>query len=258
MDKKGSHKDSRHAAIGIKQVLRPEWLKKTTDLLLAGMDGTAIRHELHDYLSTRKGDGTLGQRSELTRTFAVNNLMNIWVSPAAELASLRESALALLRKKPEQQICLHWAMTSAAYPFWFNVARQTGRLLALQDQITKMQIETRLKEHYGDRQTVSRYGRFVVRSFVAWNVIRNADNKGCYTKSQPLPAIDPAVTALLFESALFAMPEGRASLPLLKNNPAFFPFQFADITGEQLANSSQRMSIERYGRGEEILCITVE
>ncbi|TVS21080.1 MAG: hypothetical protein EA424_00695, partial [Planctomycetaceae bacterium] len=37
---------------------------------------------------------------------------------------------------------------------WLNVASQTGRLLALQDQATHAQIINRLKEQYGDRSQV--------------------------------------------------------------------------------------------------------
>ena len=68
----------------------------------------------------------------------------------------------------KQWLPLHSAILSAAYPFWFNVATQTGRLLKLQEQITQHQIFNRLKEQYGDRETVSRNARYTIRSFVAW------------------------------------------------------------------------------------------
>ena len=43
----------------------------TVNLLLSGMDATIIRQELHHYLSDRKGGGSLGERSENTRKFAL-------------------------------------------------------------------------------------------------------------------------------------------------------------------------------------------
>jgi len=147
----------RHEAIGIKQAIRFEWMQKAANLLLAGLDAKTIRQELHEFLADRKGNGSEGERSDQTRTFVVNNLMKIWVSPDPELIPFRDASLAFLRENPSMALAVHWGMISAVYPFWFNVARQTGRLLALQDQVTQTQIINRLKEQYGDRQTVSRY-----------------------------------------------------------------------------------------------------
>ena len=156
----------RHEAIGIKQAIRFEWMQKAANLLLAGLDAKTIRQELHEFLVDRKGNGSEGERSDQTRTFVVNNLMKIWVSPDPELIPFRDASLAFLRDlpapsaarqagNPSMALAVHWGMISAVYPFWFNVARQTGRLLALQDQVTQTQIINRLKERYGDRQTVS-------------------------------------------------------------------------------------------------------
>ena len=153
----------RHETIGIKQALRFEWMRKAADLAQEGSDAKTIRRELHEFLADKKDDGPESERSEQTRAFAVNNLMNIWVTPATDLVPFRNASLAYLREHPTEDLAIHWGMISAAYPFWFNVAKQAGRLLALQEQVTKAQIITRLKEQYGDRQTVSRYARFVIR-----------------------------------------------------------------------------------------------
>ena len=222
----------RHGAIGIKQAIRFEWMQKTVNLLLAGLDINTIRQELHTFLADRKGDGSKGERSDQTRIFAVNNLMKIWVSPAPELISFRKASLAFLRENPSMALAIHWGMISAAYPFWFNVARQTGRLLALQDQVTQAQIIKRLKEQYGDRQTVSRYARFVIRAFVAWGVLKDSAIKGCYEKAAPMNIAEPNLAILMFESALMANPEPKSALGLLLNDPAFcFPTQRSDRCG---------------------------
>ncbi len=173
----------RQASIGIKQVIFFERMQKTANLLLAGLDTKTIRLELHDFISNKKGVGSKGEQSDQTRTFAVNNLMKIWVSPDPCLVSFRDNALAFIQKKPSMALAVHWSMVSVVYPFWFNVARQTGRLLALQEQVTKSQIISRLKEQYGDRQTVSRYAQYVIRSFIAWEVLKDSKVKGCYEKT---------------------------------------------------------------------------
>jgi hypothetical protein len=165
----------------------------------------------------------------------------------------RDASLAVLRGNPSMALAVHWGMISAAYPFWFNVARQTGRLLALQDQVTQTQIINRLKEQYGDRQTIFRYGRYVLRSFVAWGVLQDVDAKGCYEKAAPVSIAEPNLAILMFESALLATPEARGALGLLLNNPAFFPFQLPVMTGDFVSQRSERIDVVRYGLDDELL-----
>jgi hypothetical protein len=243
----------RHEAIGIKQAIRFDWMQKTANLLLAGLDAKTIRQELHEFLTCRNGNDCTGERSEWTRTFAVNNLMNIWVSPDRTLIPFRNASLALLQTHPKMSMAIHWGMISAAYPFWFSVARQTGRLLALQEQVTQLQIINRLKEQYGDRQTVSRHGRFVIRSFVAWGVLKDARVIGCYDKSDMMNVDDYDLVILMFEAALHAMPEGQGTMHLLTNHPAFFPFQLPVMTGDVVSRRCQRVDVARYGLDDELL-----
>jgi len=243
----------RHEAIGIKQAIRFEWMQKVANLLLAGLDTKTIRYELHEFLADKKGNGSEGERSDQTRTFAVNNLMRIWVSPDPDLIPFRDASLAFLWENPSMALAVHWGMISAVYPFWFNVARQTGRLLALQDQVTQTQIINRLKGQYGDRQTVSRYARFVIRSFVAWGALKDSETKGCYEKVAPVIIVEPNLAILMFESALLATPEANGTLGLLLNNPAFFPFQIPVMTGDFVSQRSDRIDVVRYGLDDELL-----
>ena len=243
----------RHEAIGIKQAIRFEWMQKAANLLLAGLDTKTIRQELHEFLAERKGNGCEGERSEQTRTFVVNNLMKIWVSPDLELLPFRDASLAFLREHPSMALAVHWGMISAVYPFWVNVARQTGRLLALQDQVTQAQIINRLKEQYGDRQTVSRYARFVIRSFVVWGALKDSETKGCYEKAAPVSIADANLALLMFESVLLATPGAKGALGLLLNNPAFFPFHLPVMTGDFVSQRSDRIDVVRYGLDDELL-----
>lgn len=243
----------RHEAIGIKQAIRFEWMQKAANLLLAGLDAKTIRQELHEFLADRKGNGSEGERSDQTRTFVVNNLMKIWVSPDPELIPFRDASLAFLRENPSMALAVQWGMISAVYPFWFNVARQTGRLLALQDQVTQTQIINRLKEQYGDRETVSRYAKYVVRSFVAWGALIDSEAKGCYKKPTPVGVADSSLVILMLESTLHSTPEGKGALGLLLNNPAFFPFQLPVLTGDFVAQRSDRIDMVRYGLDDELL-----
>lgn len=247
---------TRHETIGIKQAIRFEWMQKAVNLLLAGLDAKTIRQELHELLADRTGKGSEGERSEQTRTFVVNSLMKTWVAPDPELVSFRDASLAFLRENPSMALAVHWGMISAVYPFWFNVARQTGRLLALQDQVTQTQIINRLKEQYGDRQTVSRDARFVIRSFVAWGALKDSWAKGCYETATPVEITDTKLAILMCESALLAIPEAKAALGSILSNPAFFPFQLPVLSGDLVSRYSERIDVVRHGLDAELLRLT--
>lgn len=222
-------------------------MDKTLQMMLAGFAEKDIRSELNDYLSTQKQSGGIGERGDKTYGMAIS-LLAAWFSPNHELKAFCDEAFRLASSlRMDQWLPIHWAVITAAYPFWYNVARQTGRLLSLQEQVTQQQIFGRLKEQYGDRETVARNARYTVRSFVAWKVLEDTVIKGCYTKTVPIIITDHKVALLLIESVLLATPEVNSSLGVLLNNPAFFPFQIPILTGEFISQRSERFEVVRYG-----------
>jgi len=136
----------RHEKLGIKQTVQRHWMDRTVQMLLAGMSEKEIRAELDDYLSTQKQSGGTGERGKKTYGMAIA-LLAAWFAPEEELRPFSGDALRLAKDLPtDRWLPLHWAVLSASYPFWFNVARQTGRLLNLQGQIAQSQVFGRLKE----------------------------------------------------------------------------------------------------------------
>ena len=243
----------RHEKLGIKQTIQKHWMDYTVKMMLAGLSEHEIRSELNEYLSTQKQSGGTGDRGRKTYGIGISILAS-WFSPVKELTAFRDHALDLVQKiSPGMWLPYHWAIISASYPFWFNVAKQTGRLLNLQDQVTQAQIFTRLKEQYGDRETVARNARYAIRSFIAWGVLSDSKVKGCYKKSSIMNICDTDVTILLFEAALHAEIEGKAALGLLKSNPAFFPFQLPVLTGDFISQQSTVITVVRYGLDDELL-----
>jgi hypothetical protein len=244
---------SRHETIGIKQVIRLAWMQKTANLILAGFDPASARKELHLWLTQDRGDTEGAAQSERTRKFVVSNLMRTWVTPDSELVPFRDACVRLIQDTPSTSFVVHWAIISAAYPFWWHAAIQTGRLLALQDRVTQRQIINRLKEQYGDRATIGRYAQYVIRSFVNWGVLLDTEVRGSYSKSPTSIVSDNTATAILMESALHASVEARAEWGVLTNSPAFFPFQLADLTGTTLSMDNDRIEVVRYGLDTEMV-----
>lgn len=136
------------------------------------------------------------------------------------------------------------------YP-WF-VARDI-MYHAIEQFIQQAQVFNRLKEQYGDRETVSRNARYTVRSFVAWGVLKDTNTKGCYEKAVPIVITDLDLAVLVYESALLASSEAKSALGLLINNPAFFPFHLPAMTGDFVSQRSKRIDVIRYGLDDELL-----
>jgi len=118
--------------IGIDRIIRLRWLEKTAYLVLAGSNRSTIRVTLQEEIANSFRSTNTSVRGSLDKT--ITNLMKIWVNPPKELVSFHENGLRLLKKlPPDQQIAVHWGMTTAVYPFWANVASHAGRILRLQD-----------------------------------------------------------------------------------------------------------------------------
>lgn len=243
----------RHEKLGIKQTIQKDWMDRVVRMMLAGMAEKEIRADLNDYLSTQKQSGGVGERGKKTYGMAIGPLSS-WFAPSNELLMFRDRALSLAKNvSPPNWLPLHWAMITASYPFWFEVAKQVGRLLNLQDQITQAQIFNRLKERYGDREVVARNARYTVRSFVAWGVLIDSETKGCYEKVGSIPIPDHTLASLMLEASLHAMPEGKGALTLLLNSPAFFPFGLPVLSGDVVSRGSDSIEVVRYGLDDELL-----
>ena len=231
-------------------------MDRVVQMMLAGMTENEIRADLDEYMSTQKKSGGVGERGRKTYGMAIS-VLAAWFSPRNDLEAFRNDALSIAKNlSANKWLPLHWSIISASYPFWFNVAKQVGRLFNLQDQITQAQVFGRLKEHYGDRETVARNARYTVRSFVAWEVLKDSKNKGCYEKAAKADVSDQKLTLLMLEAALRASSEGKGVLDQLVNNPAFFPFQLPAMRGDFISQNNNRIEVIRYGLDEELLKLT--
>jgi hypothetical protein len=72
-------------------------------------------------------------------------------------------------------------MVMAVYPFWSGVAIQTGRLLRLQGSAAAAHVQRRIREQYGERETVSRAACRVLRSYLDWGVLQETGANGVYS-----------------------------------------------------------------------------
>lgn len=240
--------------IGFSQRVRLEWLEQTANLVLAGNDKVAVNDALQELLRDKVSIGGWAERGNREKIITI--LLKTWLTTPSELESLRVEGLDLLKRSPQcDHLAIHWGMVIAAYPFWACVAIQTGRLIRLQGSAAAAHIQRRVREQYGERETVSRAARRVLRSYLDWGVLRETGATGNYYAGMPSAIDDPQLIAWLVESTLYARANRTATLKELIESPILFPFKIKRVTPETTANFSARLEILRQGLDNEIVLL---
>jgi len=240
--------------IGFSQRVRLEWLEQTANLILAGNDRAAINDALQELLKDKVSVG--GQAERGNREKIITILLKTWLTVPSELESLRVEGLELLKRLARtDHMAVHWGMVMAVYPFWSGVAVQVGRLLRLQGSAAAAHVQRRVREQYGERETVSRSARRVLRSYLDWGVLQQTGIKGVYTAGTILPINDFRLIAWLAEASLHARANGSAPLKDLIDSPSFFPFRIKPIHAEILVAASSRLDILRHGLDDDLVML---
>src|SRR5947209_6488434 len=113
---------------------------------------------------------------------------------------LRDDGLDHLRRLPlDDHLAVHWGMSMAAYPFFGTVAEATGRLLRLQGSAGAAQVQRRTREQLGERETVARAARRILRCFLDWGVLEVSTEKGVYQAAAVRTVEDTRLAAWLLE-----------------------------------------------------------
>jgi len=124
-------------------------------------------------------------------------------------------------------------MVTAVYPFLSAVATQTVRLLKLQGFASASQVQRRIRELYGERQTVSRATQCVLRTYFDWDVLQEACTKGVYAPKATIHVNDPQLVAWLVEAFLYVLANRPAPLKELFDKPCAFSHpDKTDTSGE--------------------------
>ena len=246
--------NSRHQQIGFSQRVRLEWLTQTANLVLAGNNKAAVTESLQELLHDKVSVG--GQAVRGNREKVITLLLKTWVEVPKGLKDLRNDGLDLLKTLPgNSHLAVHWGMTMAVYPFWAAVAASTGRLLRLQGTAAAAQIQRRVREQYGERETVSRAARRVIRSFLDWQVMVETPRKGIYAQGTKLSIDIPELSAWLVEAALHARPTNSAIMNELLDGTTLFPFHHMQLSAAQLASRSPRLELMRSGLSDDLVTL---
>lgn len=242
---------SQRVQVGFSQRIQLDWLEFTAGLLLAGSTRGKIFAALDDFLQDKLSVGS--NTKSTNRRKAISILLRIWVSVPESLEPLRNEGLEHLRRLPtHEHLPVHWGMTMAVYPFFGVVAETVGRLLRLQGSFAAAQAQRRIREQLGERETVSRAARRVLRCFVDWGVLQDTREKGVYQAASVRLVEDKKLVAWLIEAALVASNSDSGSLKAFAQTPALFPFAIGQIDLTDL-EGNERLELFRQGLDENMV-----
>lgn len=244
---------NREAGIGFSQRVQIEWLDLTAHLYLAGHPKKTIEDTLQAYLSERLSVGSNARSGN--RALTIGILVRTWVVPPKRVELLRDEGLQLLQLLPSSEsLILHWGMAMAVYPFFQVVAETVGRLHRLQGTIAASQIQRRMQEQYGERSTVERATRRILRSFFDWGVLQDTSEKGIYRITPSRIVNDVDLVGWLVEASLLAKKSGSGTFQSLTHHPALFPFE-TQLTNIRMLEKRSRLEVFRQGVDEEVIML---
>jgi hypothetical protein len=245
---------NRFDMIGLDRLVRFEWLEKTSNLILAGNEAKEVRAILREDLKNLFRSDRTDVRGSLDKTITI--LMKVWLTVPPEREELRLDGLELLKNVPvSSRLVIHWGMVMSVYPFWAGVAAQVGRLLRLQDCAAAYQVQRRVREQYGERETVSRRTRYVLRSYLDWGVLQEAKTNGVYAAGPTLAVDDVPLISWLVEAFLHTREDGSFPMKDLLNSPILFPFQIEPKPAENYVADSSRLEILRHGLDDDLIML---
>lgn len=240
--------------IGFSQRVRLEWFERAANLILAGNKQPAVVDGLQEFLRDKVSVG--GQAVRGNREKIITIIVKTWLTVPNELAPLRDDGLALFQRTQRgDHLALHWGMVSAAYPFWACVAGQTGRLLRLQGTAAASHVQLRVREQYGERETVSRATRRILRSFVDWGVLCESDAIGVYEPAPPVDVASQDLVAWMIEAAMMSGVSGPTTLRNISDGIGMFPFRLSRLTAGDLVDASPRLDVITHNLDEEIVVL---
>jgi hypothetical protein len=239
--------------IGFSQRLQLQWLDRTAGLLSAGSPCAQIKVALTDLLKDQLSVNGTAERGNREKTVTI--LLKTWVTVPRDLQPLRDEGLDHYRRLPvEAHLPIHWGMAMAVYPFFAVVAETVGRLVKLQGTAAAVQVQRRVRELLGERETVARATRRILRTLIDWGVLTDAQEKGVYEPTERHRLKDTRLAAWLVEATLLASGSSSVTLDVILQSPALFPFELPRLTPKDFESMNR---LEMFRQGGDVATVAI-
>lgn len=216
--------------VGFLCALKPEWLNKTVELVIEGLEPERIRDELNDYLSY-----DINSPDNIRKTREM--LMKLWVNPVenAAITRIRQISLDEVRNGSTDKVAFHWCMLLLHYPVFADVAGAIGKLTNMQDEFSSSWLRNKILEQWGERETVLRSVSMVLQTMRQLGAIsgnRTNSTIAHWKVNDDQTRIALMKTALGLRIKPYYEPAEMAGIPQL------FPFDY-DVSSELIFGSGE-------------------
>jgi len=235
--------------IAFRRKVRAVWLEKGMALAAQEVPWITAKPALaNDIAAENPGAETIRK--------VLEHIRRIWFEPPDDCRGLHSDALRLYRanSSPDVRFILNWGMAIAAYPFVGSVAEAMGRLLRIQKEARRIDVQRRLREQHGDRDFVDRITRYNISSFLDWGVIEEGKKGGVYHSSNQRRSKNPAHLAWLAEAVLISRGEAQMAFSHICHNPILFPISVEAINASIL-RTNPRLRVTRQGLNEDFVSL---
>jgi hypothetical protein len=242
---------SKGQQIGFTQRIKLAWLEQVATLAITGKPTDEVWQDLTAYLAGEISTGSAAKRGSREKVRTV--LKQVWLDGPQQLQEMRKDGLSLLRSlPPRDHLAVHWGMTMAVYPFCGAVAAAVGKLASLQGDIQTTQIQRRMQEQFGERETVRVSTRRAFGTLVEWGMVKQGKKKNNYSLAPKRTITNPSLAAWLVEAVLRQAQQELVPLNAAIRAPCLFSFALPSMTPAVLGLCS-RLEVIRHGLDEQML-----
>ncbi|WP_020614472.1 hypothetical protein [Sediminispirochaeta bajacaliforniensis] len=231
----------REKTIGYDRLLKNDLLNKVAYFVGDGNNPEDVKSKLRASFEDQTSDA-------LRKT--INLLMGIWSTVPEEIVPLRDQAIKLfLKAYDSEKRIIHYFMSMANYPFFFDVCLLTGRALRLSNSFTSRQILTKIQEKWGDRSTTIRAVQRTLKTIEQWGWLNSTKQRDYSLNDAGMKTIIPKEWhGFIANCVLFGSLRSSMLIEEITQNPSLFPFHIEFNIHEMKQWNGIRL--EQRGRGD--------
>ncbi len=229
--------------IGFDRYVQLNWCAAVLDVALGERTVEQVKAEIALVLTGKES---------CRKTFDI--LKRLWMSPLTEHAEFVRRGVNLFKAEGQTALGpLNWGCALATYPFFGRVSEITGRLITLQGDCSVKEVQRRMAEIFGDRDSVSRAVSRVLQSQENWGMVERAEKGKRLVRLPTMSLKNDKLIAWLVEATL-RYHRKAISLGSLQSLAVLYPFVLDQPLGYLLSNSP-KLEVRSEGPSNQLVAL---
>lgn len=224
------------APVTFSRNLNIEWLNAVAEYRLARKTRDEAAAALNEMVSRK-----IASKDNIRKTRTL--LLSIWYDNDPWFLKLAEKACSDLTRN--QWLPVHWALMLAKFPIFYDVCDIAGKLLDYKDSFTIAQIQQRVFDKWGARNTMLNALPKIIQTLKDIHALNPGEEKGTY-KANTWEMSDVQSAILLTAALLSGKEHAQMTWSALSQNPAIFPFELTRVSQADVA-ACEEIKLEKSG-----------